>query len=88
MAIKFNELEKALYHIRVNYFFCDTDNLSVQIYGRGNGDTVIAMLDEKTYKKVGEFFLSEVFEEITLLQQGKIDLCDLSANNVEWDEEN
>jgi hypothetical protein len=82
MAINFNELESALYHIRVNYFFCNTDNLSIQIYGRGNGDTVIAVWNDK-YKKVGEFFLSEVTEEIVLLQQGKIDFCDLSANNAE-----
>ena len=86
MAINFAELESALYHIRVNYFGCDANGLSIQIYGRGNGDTIIAVWNDK-HKKVGEFFLSEVITEIILLQQGKIDFCDLCANNVEDDEE-
>ena len=82
MAINFTELESALYHIRVNYFGANVEGLSVQIYGRGSGDTIIAVWNNK-YKKVGEFFLSEVVEEIALLQEGRIDFCDLCANNVE-----
>ena len=84
MAINFTELESALYHIRVNYFGANAEGLSIQIYGRGNGDTIITVWNDK-YKKVGEFFLSEVVAEIILLQQGKIDFCDLCANNVEED---
>ena len=87
MAINFNELESALYHIRVNYFFCDADNLRIQLSARGNGDTVIDVWNEQN-KRVGNFFLSDVIEEIALLREGKIDFCDLSANNVEEDEEN
>ena len=85
MAINFNELESALYHLRVNYFNCSADNLRILISGRGNGDTVIDVWDEDNYQ-IGNFFLSEVIEEIALLQQGKIDFCDLSANNIEEDE--
>ena len=85
MAINFTELESALYHIRVNYFGANAEGLSVQIRGLGDGDTIIAVWDDK-YKKVGEFFLSTVIEEIALLQEGRIDFCDLSANNVEEEE--
>ena len=85
MTIKFNELEKALYHIRVNYFGANADNLLIQVSGYANGDTIIDVWNEYL-KRVGNFMLSEVIEEITLLQQGKIDFCDLSANNVEEDE--
>ena len=82
MAINFNELESALYHIRVNYFCCNADNLRVQLSARGDGDTVIDVWNEHN-EWVGNFFLSTVTEEIALLQQGSIDFCDLSANNVE-----
>ena len=83
MAINFNELEMALYHIRVNYFFCaDTSNLRIQFSSRGNGDTIINVWD-KDNKHIGNFFLSEVIEEILLLQENKIGFTDLSANNVE-----
>ena len=86
MAINFTELESALYHIRVNYFGCDAEGLSVQIRGLGDGDTIIAVWNDKC-KKIGEFFLSTVIEEIALLQKGRIDFCDLSANNIEEDYE-
>ena len=87
MAINFNELEKALYHIRVNYFCCCADDLRIQLSFRGDGDTVIDVWDENNCR-VGNFLLSDVTEEIALLQQNLIDFCDLSANNVEEDEEN
>ena len=86
MAIDFNELEKALYHIRVNYFLCDTDNLRIQLSARADGDTVIDVWNERN-RRVGNFFLSTIIEEIELLQQGSLDLCDLSANNIEDEEE-
>lgn len=86
MAINFNELESALYHLRVNYFGCNADNLSIQISGYANGDTIIDVWNEHL-KRIGNFMLSEVIEEIALLQQGKIDFCDLSANNVEEEED-
>ena len=83
MAINFDELEIALYHIRVNYFFyADTNNLRIQFSARGNGDTIIDVWD-KDNKHIGNFFLSDVIEEILLLQEDKIDFTDLSANNVE-----
>ena len=85
MAINFNELESALYHLRVNYFGGSADNLSIQISGYANGDTIIDVWNEY-FKRIGNFMLSEVIEEIALLQQGKIDFCDLSANNIEEDE--
>ena len=85
MGIKFNKLEKALYHIRVNYFGCDTDDLNVRIRELCDGDALIGVWTSKN-KKVGEFFLSTVTTEIALLQQGKIDFCDLCANNVRKDE--
>ena len=85
MAINFNELESALYHIRVNYFFCDADNLRIQLSARGDGDTIIDVWDERN-RRVGNFFLSTITEEIALLQQGSIDFCDLSANNVDEEE--
>ena len=86
MAINFNELESALYHIRVNYFGANADNLRIQLFGRADGDTVIDVWDEHN-RRVGRFFLSTVVEEIALLQEGRIDFCDLSANDVEEDEE-
>ena len=82
MAMNFNELENALYHIRVNYFGCNADNLSIQLSAYANGDTIIDVWNEY-FKRVGNFMLSEVVEEIALLQAGKIDFCDLSANNAE-----
>ena len=81
MCMNLNELESALYHIRVNYFF-NADNLRIQFSARGNGDTIIDVFDESD-KWIGNFFLSDITEEIALLQQGKIDFCDLSANNAE-----
>jgi hypothetical protein len=82
MAMNFNELEIALYHIRVNYFGGSSDNLSIQLSAYANGDTIIDVWNEY-FKRVGNFMLSEVVEEIALLQAGKIDFCDLSANNAE-----
>ena len=86
MAISFTELESALYHIRVNYFGANAEDLRVQLRGIFNGDTLIVVWNDKN-KKVGEFFLSTVVEEVALLQQGTINFCDLSANNVEEEEE-
>lgn len=86
MCMNFNELEAALYHIRVNYFFADASNLRIQFSARGNGDTIIDVFDDNN-KWVGNFRLSDITEEIALLQQGKIDFCDLSANNAEDEEE-
>ena len=84
MGIKFDKLEKALYHIRVNYFGCDTDDLVVRIRELCDGDAIIGVWTNKN-EEVGKFFLSTVITEITLLQQGKIDFCDLSANNMKED---
>ena len=86
MVINFTELESALYHIRVNYFGCDAEGLSVQLRGLYNGDTLVVVWNDRN-KKVGEFFLSVVIEEVALLREGKIDFCDLSANDIEDDEE-
>ena len=86
MAINFNELEMALYHIKCNYFFCaDTSDLRVQLSPRGNGDIVIDVWD-KNDKRIGNFFLSSLIEEIALLRANKIGFTDLSANNVEDEE--
>lgn len=86
MTISFTELESALYHIRVNYFGANAEDLSVQLRGIFNGDALIVVWNDRN-KKVGEFFLSAVIEEVALLQQGKIDFCDLSANEIEEEEE-
>lgn len=86
MTISFTELESALYHIRVNYFGANAEGLSVQLRGLYNGDTVVTVWNDRN-KKVGEFFLSFVVEEVALLQQGKLDFCALSANEIEEEEE-
>jgi hypothetical protein len=86
MTINFSDLGTALYHIRVNYFFCtDTNDLRVQLSARGNGDTVIDVWN-KDNKHIGNFFLSALIEEVTLLRENKISFADLSANNVEDEE--
>jgi hypothetical protein len=86
MTINFSDLETALYHIRVNYFFCaDASDLRVQFSARGNGDTVIDVWD-KNNKHIGDFFLSTLIEEITLLRENKISFADLYANNVKDEE--
>lgn len=79
MAINFNELEAALYHIRVNYFFCASTDYRVQFSARGDGDTWIDIWDGND-KRVGHFRLSVLTEEIALLQSGQIQLCDLDSN--------
>ena len=87
MAMNFQELEQALYHIRVNYFFCaDPNELRIQLSHIGNGDTIIDVWDEND-KHIGAFSLAFVTEEIALLQQNKIDFTDLDANNAEENEE-
>ena len=87
MAMNFQELEQALYHIRVNYFFCaDPNNLRIQLSHIGNGDTIIDIWNENNYH-IGNFSLAFVTEEIALLQQNKISLADLDANQVEEFEE-
>jgi hypothetical protein len=88
MAMNFHELEQALYHIRVNYFFCaDPSKLRIQLSHIGNGDTIIDVWD-KDNKHIGNFSLAFVTEEIALLQQNKIGFTDLDANNAEEIEEN
>ena len=87
MAINFNELEEALNHIRVNHLgIGDSTKWRIQFSARGNGDTVIDVWDEDN-KRIGSFYLSDLTEELALLRQGKLDFCDLYANNAE-DEEN
>ena len=82
MAMNFNELEQALYHIRVNYFFCaDTSKLRIQLSHIGNGDTIIDVWDEKN-RRIGNFSLAYLTTEIALLQANKIGFTDLDANNV------
>ena len=88
MAMNFQELEQALYHIKVNYFFCaDTSKLRIQLSHIGNGDTIINVWDDDN-KHIGNFSLAFVTEEIALLRQNKIGFTDLDANNVEEIEEN
>lgn len=87
MAINFNELEEALYHIRVNHLGnCDSTKWRIQFSARGNGDTVIDVWDENN-KRIGNFLLSDLTEELALLRAGKLDFCDLYANSAEEDEE-
>ena len=86
MAINFNELEEALYHIRVNHLGnCDPNNWRIQFSFRG--DTIIDVWDENN-KWIGHFLLSDLTEELALLRAGKLDFCDLYANSAEEDEEN
>ena len=83
MAMNFHELEQALYHIRVNYFFCaDPSKLRVQLSYKGNGDTIIDVWDEDN-KHIGNFSLSYIIDEIAQLQANEIGFTDLDANNVE-----
>lgn len=87
MAINFNKLEEALNHIRVNHLGnCDSTNWRIQFSARGNGDTVIDVWDENN-KRIGSFYLSDLTEELELLRAGKLDFCDLYANNAEDDED-
>lgn len=87
MAINFNELEEALYHIRVNHLGnCDPTKWRIQFSFRGDGDTIIDVWDENN-KRIGNFQLSDLTEELALLRAGKLDFCDLYANNAEDDEE-
>ena len=82
MAINYEQLEKALYHIRVNYLWNTPKDWQLMIAERGNGDIEIDVF-ENGEKEIGRFYLSEVIEEIELLQAGKIEFCDLSANRHE-----
>ena len=87
MGITFNELEEALNHIRVNHLGnCDSTKWRIQFSARGNGDTVIDVWDEDD-KRIGSFHLSDLTEELALLRQGKLDFCDLYANNAEDEED-
>lgn len=82
MAMNFQELEQALYHIRVNYFFCaDTSKLRVQLSHIGNGDTIIDVWNEDD-KRIGNFSLNYITDEIARLQANEIGFTDLDANNV------
>lgn len=83
MGIDFNALENAIYHIRVNYMCCqDMTGWQIQFSPRGNGDVEIDLWDDKL-NRVGNFFLSELTEEIAMLANGKMDFCDLDANNLD-----
>ena len=82
MCMNFQELEQALYHIRVNYFFCaDSSELRVQLSHIGNGDTIIDIWNEDN-KRIGNFSLSYITDEIARLQANEIGFTDLDANNV------
>ena len=88
MAINFNELEDALYHIRINHLYGYMDSKSrIQFSACGDGDTIIEVWDGNL-KLIGRFRLSTLTEELALLRQGKLDFCDLYANSAEDDEEN
>jgi hypothetical protein len=82
--MNFNELEEALYHIRVNHLLLNSDHTKwrIQFSFRGNGDTVIDVWDEKD-KWIGHFLLSDLTEELALLRADKLDFCDLYANSAE-----
>lgn len=83
MAINFNELEEALYHIRVNHLGnCDPTKWRIQFSFRGDGETIIDVWD-KNDKWIGHFLLSDLTEELALLRVGKLDFCDLYANGAE-----
>lgn len=83
MCMNFNELEEALYHIRVNYLWgYDYTKCKIQFSFRGDGDAIIDVWDEKD-KWIGHFLLSNLTEELALLRAGKMDFCDLDANEVE-----
>lgn len=88
MAINFNELEEALYHIRVNHLGnCDSTKWRIQFSFRGDGETIIDVWGEND-RWIGHFLLSDLTEELALLRAGKLDFCDLYANGAEDDEEN
>lgn len=82
MCMNFHELEQALYHIRVNYFFCaDPSELRIQLSHIGNGDTIIDVWNENN-KRIGNFSLNYITDEIARLQANEIGFTDLDANNV------
>lgn len=81
MTINFNNLETALYHIRVNHLGNTPEQWRVQFHSNGL-DTIIEVWNEDN-KLIGHFHLSMLLEELEDLQNGIIDFCDLYANEVE-----
>ena len=79
MCINFNELEEALYHIRVNHLGnCDATKWRIQFSFRDVWDE-----DDKW---IGHFLLSDLTEGLALLRADKLDFCDLYANGAEDEE--
>lgn len=60
------DLELVLYHIRVNHYFCDADDLAVSMRN-GFDDVVIRVTNMKTYQSQ-EFNYTETLQEILDLQ--------------------
>lgn len=85
--MNFNELEEALYHIRVNHLWGhDSTKSTIQFSARGDGDTTIKVWDENL-KLIGHFWLSTLTEELALLHAGKLTYGDLYANIAEEEDE-
>lgn len=88
MTMNFDELEDALYHIRVNHLYGYMNSKSrIQFSACGNGDTDIKVWDENL-KLIGHFRLSDLTEELALLRADKLTFGDLYANIVEEEDEN
>lgn len=60
------DLELVLYHIRVNHYFCDADDLAVSLRNGFNG-VVIRVVNMKTYESK-EFDYTDILQEIRDLQ--------------------
>lgn len=87
MTMNFDELEDALYHIRVNHLYGYMNSKSrIQFSACGNGDTDIKVWDENL-KLIGHFRLSTLIEELALLRADKLTFGDLYANIVEEEDE-
>ena len=83
MTMNFDELEDALYHIRINHLYGYMNSKSrIQFSVRGDGDTIIKVWDENL-KLIGHFWLSTLTEEIALLRADKLTFGDLYANIAE-----
>ena len=87
MTINFDELEDALYHIRVNHLYGYMNSKSrIQFSARGDGDTTIKVWDENL-KLIGHFWLSTLTEELALLRADELTFGDLYANIAEEEDE-
>lgn len=60
------DLELVLYHIRVNHYFCDADDLTVS-FRNGFCGVVIRVMNTKTYESK-EFNYTDTLREIRDLQ--------------------